>query len=201
LTVTKGLIDDSDIVEMYKKGFSQNDISEIYGLPVIKIRAVLKAAGFETKDFRALNDEISRIIILLINNGAQFKDIEYVCDVSHYAVREVVASNGLKRVSKKARYSLPPFEPNTSFNGIDYFIESYMNGKSFCYLCNEMKLSDNEILSLYFILVKENLDKHKEALKQLIINDSAYPFSNTALGKKHYISMAIVRKILRESAS
>ena len=76
-----------------------------------------------------------------------------------------------------------------------------MNGNSFCAVCKALSLSNEEILYEFLLLDKEQILRHKKKLKKRVLADAKLEFSPTAIAKKHVISLAIVRRILKEDAS
>lgn len=189
-------VDDAQIIELYKQGYSQKDIKERYNLSISYVRSVIKSAGYSTQTFRRLDSGIINVVTLLISKGAQYKDIEQICDISAYATDDIVQRFGYLHVSKKARLAGGMPKPTKTTLLTDEFIPCYRAGESFCRLCERLCMDDEAILSAFCLLKPKDIELHKENLHDLIIKDGEAGFSSTAIAKKHKISMSIARKII-----
>ena len=194
---TKG-ISAEKVLELYKAGHSQKDIAEQYKLKPIIVRQILKEKGYNTCRFRALDDHVMEMIILLISHGIQFMDIEKVCHISAHATRDVVARYKMQRTSKRARRDnklpvLPEgFVQNSSL------LERYLEGESFFALCKDLSLNEQQILLEFTAITGEQIQQHTQMLRKKVLQDYKDHFSPTAIARKHTISMSVVRRMVTE---
>lgn len=188
------------ILSLYRAGHSQKDISIKLKITPLTIRKILQDNGYETHNFRALNENVTNVILLLVRNGVLFSDIENICQISFHAIRDVVARHNLQYESKRVRNKQPPvladgFEQNRKF------VKKYLSGASFCSLCEEFEFTDEDILNMFLSLDESQILTHKESLRKKVLKDAKKKLSTTAIARKHCISMAIVRNILRQEIS
>lgn len=189
----------AEIVELYKAGYSQKDIKQKFNLAAPTLRTILHSEGMETHKFRALDENVTNIIIQLISNGIRFADIEEVCSISFHATRDIVARHNLQRASRRARNSNSALALPADYKRKEKFLKRYLAGESFCSLCKDYHLSNEEIIYEFLSITPRQSSKHKRELTQKILADAADGFSPTAIARKHTISMAVVRAILREA--
>jgi len=185
------------ILELYQEGYSQKDIAERCSITPKDIRQMLKEAGFETKRFRALDENTINIILQLITKGVQFKEVEDVCNIAVHATRDVVARNNLQRASKRARQEGTQLAVPEDFQKNPEFLIRYLAGESFCALCEEYRLSNDDIVNEFLSFTEAQVRQHNDMLKQKVREDASLHFSPTAIARRRRISMSVVRNILQ----
>lgn len=89
------LLSDEQIIALYDFGLSQKEIVQQYPVSVSRTRAVLQAAGFDTRGYRALSGNAMRVMKVLTMASFHGHDIDAVCDLSFHALRDVLERNGL----------------------------------------------------------------------------------------------------------
>lgn len=180
-------IDEEKIVELYKNGYSQNDIVKQYAVSVVQTRAILQAAGFNTRGYRTLSPAAMKVIEVLVRAGSRYTDIDTVCDISYHAIRDYVKRKNI--CQKRGASSLGI----ASFPKRDEFLAAYREGKSFCLLFEEMELSDSEIVPAFQCIHKEDIEKHRESLHQLIQKYEAEGVSKAGIARLLDISRSLLR--------
>ena len=191
---------ETKIVELYDFGYSQKEISDKVKVSPQIIRGILKNNGFETRKFRALDEQVTSIIISLVKSGVYFAEIEDVCGIAFHAIRDVVARYNLQNASRRARggNSMPMPVVADGYLRNPEFLKRYLEGESFCALCKYYELSDEQILNEFLSIDKDQVKIHKAVLKDKIIADATHGFSTTSIARRHTVSMSIVRGILRD---
>lgn len=189
-----------EIISLYRAGHSQKDISAQLKITPLTTRKILRENGFETHRFRALNDATMNVILLLVRNGVYFSEIEDVCDISFHAIRDLVARHGLQYESKRVRNTKPAAEVSEGFQRNEEFLERYLCGESFCNLCKIFEFTNDQILNEFLSMERDQIDIHKKVLRSKVVDDVQHNLSMTSIARKHCISMAIVRDILREES-
>jgi len=198
MSVKKTEVDEKKIIDLYLAGYSQKDIIHKFNISSKNMRQILNQAGIETHNFRALDEDVTNVIIQLITSGVRFKDVERICDISFHATRDVVFRNNLQRASKRARYENGDMSvPDTYVRNAE-FLKRYLKGESFCALCKEFSLSDEEIVFEFLSVNDREAARHRKKLKEKVLADAALNFSPTSIARKHKISMAIVKDMLRQ---
>ncbi len=179
-------IKDKEIIELYKTGYSQNDIVKQYDVSVIYTRSVLSAAGFNTRGFRALSPAAMRVIEALVKSGVRYIDIEAVCDLSFHAIRDYV-----KRSDCRSRKDNLLF--NLAFSRMSEFLKAYRDGYSFCYLLEDMSIEDDEIFSAFQGIKEEDIAVHRDNLHSHIEKCRNDGLSDAGITQKLNISRSVVR--------
>lgn len=198
-------VSDEDIIRLYQEGLSQNDIVRLYKASLPRTRAVLQAAGFDTKHYRQITALIKDTMQALSDSGATYYGIEEICDISFDVVREIAfdPKNKSKGKTKKTWMRRKNSEdiPRVMFPGRAEFADKFCSGASFCALCESMGLPMDVRVDLYWEIrngtfQEADLQKHRAALYDLIRKDNNSGFSVTTIAKKHIISKSVVRKAL-----
>lgn len=193
----KPAISDEQIVELYRSGFSQNDIAEKYHVSVQHTRAVLKEAGFNTRGYRALNDTMKTVVLTLVRNGVYYLDIERVTDIAFHAIRELVNSKRIPPSSLENRSPSPPVKIIPSLHEFperDEILAKYEHGTSFCVLVDEYSLDEDSILKFYLSISDGSVSRHKASMKKSVFTDLGVGLSLGVIARKNSISKAVARK-------
>lgn len=191
-------ISDAEIIELYRAGHSQHDITRRYDVTVLHTRDVLQNAGFNTHNFRSLSHTMIRVVRQLVPNGVIYRDIEAVCDLSFHAIRDYVLRTQLKSsVPAAFRVDHSHHKHNFSTMTRRNFLSGYRAGKSFCRLVDELDLNDQAIYAAYSAVTHKDIVQHRANLGRIIEIEHAKGFSYTAVAKNLDISRSIVRARLR----
>ena len=188
-------LSNTEIIELYKQGVSQKDISVKYSVSVDHIRTVLRKAGFSTSSFRATSDDIKQYIIALVIFGCTYVEIEEKSDISFHSIREIVINNDLKGASRKARLNKNSAEVSFS----DYhraFLTDYRNGNSFVSICKKHSFNSEQAIECFNLISKEDIEQHKKSLNNRINKLYSQGLSAASIGQILNISPSIVRRTL-----
>lgn len=197
MVLNKEYVTDEEIIELYKQKISQKDISANYAVSLERTRKVLKDAGFPTHTFRATNQDIKKYIIALIKHGCIYFEIEEKCDISFHSVREIVETNNLKGVSRKARFERS--KENVTYlylKNYEPFLNEYRNGYPYVFLCKKHEFNDEQAIYVFNLISEEDIKQHKKGLKEMIIALYEQGLSTTSIASQLDMSQSIVRKIL-----
>ena len=185
--MTRLPIKDQEIIELYKSGYSQNDIVKQYDVSVTYTRSVLASAGFDTRRFRTLSSTAVKVIETLVDAGIRYVDIERVCDISFHAIRDYI-----KRSDYRARTKKSPLT-NSAFSHMPEFLKAYREGYSFCFLLESMSLEDSDILPAFRCIQEEDIALHRDKLRIKIEECRKAGLSDAGITQKLNISRSVVR--------
>lgn len=194
-------VSDAEIVRLYSDiGLSQKDIFRLYGVPILRIRNVLRAADCETLSFRKVGDAMKNVVKALVKTGMEYHDIETVTDISYHYIREYIPSSEcmLKHESRLARKEALNFVAvPISFPHRKEFLEEYRAGKTFTELCVQLQYTEAQIAICYALISLPDIEMHKANLRKILIAESEFGLSKTALARKHLISTSVVQGIMQ----
>ena len=198
--VREKTITSSDIIELYKQGYSCKDICRVYNLSALMVRTCLRSAGLNTSIYRKVSPSNKEKILLLVKTGYSYREIESLLQTSTHLIREVIEKEDMVGFAPKNH---PPIELNisedqVSFSVVDRLNELYSSGQyglaQCAYLLN---VSDAEFLWFVFHLSNEDKENHKKNMINNIkkMYSSAVPVS--AIAKKMDVSPSIVKKLIK----
>lgn len=197
MAIKRSAISDEQIIELYRSGYSQNDIIRNHQVSVQRTRGVLQAAGFDTRNYRTLNDTMKLVITSLVRRGVYYLDIEEATDLSVDAIRDFVT----RRMEPMTdRRKTPPERAIPSlkvFPERDALVREFSAGKTFCTIAEECALDEAEIFLLFMSLTDEAVFLHQKALKTIIHADHDNGTSVAMIARKNSISKSIVKKYLK----
>lgn len=192
-------VDSSQIIKLYKDGYSAKDICGMFELSALAVRNILRAAGFTTHAYRKIDEVNKDKILLLVKTGYSYKQIERLLHCSFHLIREVIESAGLIGFSPKNHppVQLTVNENEVSADALKRLSELYYLGECGLAKCAELAgASDKEFLWFVFHLDDKQIVQHNKYLKINIIKMYSGGMPNTAIAKKMSISHAIVKKII-----
>lgn len=198
MAIKRSAISDDQIIELYRSGYSQNDIIRNHQVSVQRTRAVLQDAGFDTRNYRTLNDTMKLVITSLVRRGVYYLDIERATDLSVDAIRDFVTR---RMPPMPDRSKTPPARVVPSlkeFPERDGLVRDFSAGVTFCSLAESCALDEDEIFLLYLSLTDEALSVHGKALQTKIRAAHAEGTSLSMIARKNSISKSIVKKYLKE---
>lgn len=202
----KPLITDDEIIRLYKEGLSQNDIIRLYQIPVWHSRRVLQAAGFDTKTYRNIHPIVKETVFELAVRGANYFDIERICDISYDVIRESIADQKCQGMSRRNRKAFSQMGEELK-SGISFdrseFAAQYNSGASFCKITIDMELSLEQRIAIFVEFQNNEFHEadpaqHRKGLYEKIRKDAESGLSITTIARRHIISKSVVRKALAE---
>lgn len=194
-------ISQKEIINMYERGFSCKDICLAMNMPAIKVRAVLRDAGFNTGSYRKVSEYNKEKVILLIKAGYSYKKIENLLHLSTHLIREIVEQAEL--VGFASNYH-PPIElnvkeKNVRLSQLSELKSLYIAGNYGLAKCADMlKVTDDEFLWFVFHLTDRDMKKHCNRLKSNVFKMFDCQIPITAIAKSMDISPSIIKKILKK---
>jgi len=197
--VKKHNIEPSEIIKLYKDGYSAKDICGKFDISALTVRNILREAGFTTHIYRKIEKVNIDKILLLVQVGYSYKQIEKLLHCSFHLIREVVKGANLIGFSPKNH---PPIqltvkECEVSVDVLRRLNEVYSLGKAGLAKCAEqVGASDKEFLWFVFHLSHNTQAQHNEHLRINIKKMYSDGIPVTAIAKKMSISPAIVKKII-----
>ena len=187
------------VLALYQQGFSCKDISRICNLSLLHIRNYLKAAGFNTQNYRKVSTCNKDKVILLIKSGYSYSQIEQLLHVSSHLIREIVADGGLIGFAPK-NHSPVVLTVNISdvcSDALDALRQTYLSGKyGLGKSASLAGISDEEFLWFVFHLTEKDKQIHKQMIVDHITSLYSESVPITAIAKSMDISPAIVKKVL-----
>lgn len=195
----KCTVEPSEIIKLYKDGYSAKDICSIFDISALTVRKILREAGFSTHIYRKTEKVNKDKILLLVQAGYSYKQIEKLLHYSFHLIREVVEEAGLIGFSPKNR---PPIqlvvnENEVSMDILKQLTELYDLGKCSLAKCAEqVGASDKEFLWFVFHINPNDQAHHNNQLKINILKMYSNGIPITAIAKKMSISPSIVKKII-----
>lgn len=181
-------LSDSEIIQLYENGLSQQDILRLYGIPVIKTRAVLQDAGFHTAIYRRIPLEYEEIIYVLLHAGISYRRIAEVTDISVHLIRSIAERRPNPIVEKRRIRFLPtPTQREATF------LQYYLSGHCFCVLGIYLELREQEILNCYALLDAKTVQVHHSALRCRLEEEDMQQNTVSSLARKYGISISTVK--------
>lgn len=179
---------DSEIIQLYDNGLSQQDILRLYGVPVIKTRAVLQDAGFHTANYRKVPLEFEEIIYVLLHAGISYRRIAEVTDISQHVIRSIAERRPNPTVEKRRNWiPLTPTQREATF------LQYYLSGQCFCVLGVYLELREQEILNCYALLDATTLQAHRRALHCRLEEEDMQQNTVSSLARKYGISASTIK--------
>lgn len=194
MATIRSAISDDEIIELYRSGYSQNDIVRNYQVSVQRTRSVLQDAGFDTRGYRALSDTMKLVIMTLVRHGVYYLDIERVTDLSVDAIRDYVTRRMepiLNRSKTPPAQRIPSVE---EFPARDTLTREYASGDTFCSLAEAHDLTEQDILFFYLSVTDDILTRHRKALRKNILASLAEGASIAQVARKNHISRSLAKK-------
>lgn len=195
----KHTFESSEIIKLYKDGYSAKDICSMLNISALMVRNILRNAGFTTHIYRRIEKVNKDKILLLVRAGYSYKQIEKLLHFSFHLIREVVDGAGLIGFSPKNH---PPVqltinEHEVSPDILKRLSELYYLGECGLAKCAEqVGASDKEFLWFVFHLSNNVQAQHNNNLKINIIKMHSDGIPVTAIAKKMSMSPSIVKKII-----
>lgn len=190
---------DIDVGQLYKQGLSCKDIASAYKMPILSVRAELRALGFDTRSYRKVSAYDKDKVILLIKAGYSYSQIENLLHFSTHLIRGIVEQNGMVGCVPKNH---PPIQLNVEKDAVSlvtigrlrdlYFAGTY--GLSKC--AKEIDVSDDEFMWFVYHLTGDDILQHRKLLisrMKCLINDG---LSVATAAKMLGISPAIVKRYI-----
>jgi len=180
--------DSSVIISMYKRGMSQKEISEKYGVCQKRTHRVLQKAGFDTSAYRRIPNVCIEIIYVLLRAGVGYRAAGEATDISFHAIRDIAERHprGLVRSEYK--------EPRLIITDRETaFMNRYLAGECFCMICSSMNMSRKEILRCYAMITDAILAEHRKALRARLNAEDMNYNTVASLARKYGISASIVK--------
>lgn len=192
----------NEIIELYKKGFSINDISDKLNLAVIPIRKILNESGFETKDYRKCSQNNYDKAILLVRAGYPHVQVASLLNISSHLLREFVSRAGL--IGYSPNNPVPVKLEDKIYTVTDEMVVKfkslYLSGTYGLAKCaQELELSDDDFLWIVYHLSQNEKKTHQEKLCSNIKSTYMKEKSVNYVAKNLDISLAVVKKIVQAS--
>lgn len=195
----KHTIEPSKIIKLYEDDYSAKDICGMFDISALTVRNILREAGFATHIYRKIGKVSKDKILLLVQAGYSYKQIEKLLHYSFHLIREVVEDAGLIGFSPKNRppVQLTVNEHEVSEDVLNQLSELYNHGKYGLAKCAEqVGASDKEFLWFVFHLNPNTQAQHNNHLRIHIKKMYSDGTPVTAIAKKMSISPAIVKKFI-----
>lgn len=192
---------ESTILQLYQKGYSCKNISEICKIPLTQVSQTLQKNGFATQDYKRISKINERNVVLLIKSGYSYNQIEQILHVSSHVSREIVMRNGLLGF---APYNHPPVKLSVDKEKVDKdklqkLRVLYLSGKLGLSKCADLiAASDEDLLWFIFYLTPTEKHIHSEKLYHTIKKMSQDNIPASVIAKSIDISLSLVKKHLKK---
>ena len=191
----KDIIDDK-IIELYNNGWSINDIVARYRASAKRVRGVLQEKGKETSGYRSISDCLRERLLALVTTKLSVRELEERVDQSSHLIRQVLRDKGVTatewRTQNKTDFSIHAIPPATWKS----FVEMYISGNGgFMFCADACGFSPRNCAEAALRLSNEDVKKHRERLREKIINKRSTGLSAISVGKQLGVSPALVKKI------
>lgn len=188
----KKSISDDEIVSLYTKGWSINDIVGKHQLSVVRARRVLQQNKFDTVGYRKISPDLRFNILRCVGIGLSYRETALLLDVSPYLVRQVVNDCTAKITIQKP--TPEPMSNKLKKRILDEFISAQYG---FSIIIQKLNLSDKEIYSFFCLLTNELISAHQRNLSKVILNLHNSGLPVVAIAKTLGISASVVKKYLK----
>lgn len=203
-------IDDSEILSLYRQGYSANIIAEKYSLNPAHISKVLRASGLGPRDYRTMPDFIKEILKSLILAGFTYAEISRKANIAYNYIREYVGSSQELREKspelfrRKANNAVPPTVPEAtvcSQRMVRKFWSDFVNGDGgFCILMKNMNADEEQIIYLFSVINDEMLDSHNARLRSYILLEKEKGIPVIGISRNLGVSPAYVSNVIKEAS-
>lgn len=194
-------ISDFEMIDLYKKGWSQKSISQRFKVSVPYLRNTLKDAGFLTGSYRAISDTTKDILIAFIMSGVSVQQISNYTDISFYAIREVIEKNNLQGCSQKIRLEnkdKKEAEVHIDEDVLKQVISLFIKGEmGLIRIAERFSLSSSELVE-YASYLTPYLKEHKRNIKAYILKQNALDLPISTISKQMNISRGIVKQVISD---
>lgn len=178
----------AEIIRLYEKGLSQQDIHRLHSCSITKIRTVLQDAGYNTAVYRKIPLEYEEVIHVLLRARISYHAIAEATDISYHAIREIAERRSNKTVEKTCIK-----KPKRKTEREAMFLHYYLSGQSFCALCVFLGLSKNEICRCYTLLDEAAIQTHRRALRSCLYAEDLSQNSISSLARKYGVSTSTIK--------
>lgn len=182
--MSRNLITNNEILDLYNQGFSQKDILQKYKVSIMRIRKVLQQSGHNTASYKKFDDEFILAILELLCAGYKQKDIATLLDCPITTIRDVVHKYDLSGIAIKSRQKAKE----------EKILQMYKSGVAKPEICQQMKIqttSLNKILKDNGLIVDRS-EKYKRIIK---LYDQGLTI--TAICDKENTSYRTVKKVVK----
>lgn len=180
---------EQEIISLYQSGISQKDISNQLGIGVKKIRSVLRTVGFDTSAYLRIPPEFEEVLLILLNAGISYRAVSEVTEISFHVIRDISERHSGRPRSRAYRKPLP-YSATAREQG---FLSRFLSGESFCAICTQLKLREEEILRCFGLVDLSVFAQHSAALRSLLKGEDISQYHERSLARKYGISTSVVK--------
>ena len=181
-----------EIIDLYRSGMSQKDISTHLSVGLKKIRAILRKEGFNTTAYLRIPPEHEEVIHTLLRSGISYRAVSELTDISFHVVREL-AQRHPDPCRRRAYRKLLSASSNVRDQE---FLTRFLAGESFCVISVDLKLSEEEILRCCCLIDIADLARHSESLRARLKGEALNQCHERSLARKYGISTSVVKAYL-----